>query len=268
MGTMTTALSRAELQDQDANGNVSLLIWGALIVGAVSGVLFFAFPQIDIKTSEYFYKGGGVFAGKGSGIFSGGPPRTIPDVVRLFLYVSFVGVCILNAIGLMASLILKRPVFGLGFLKWLFLALCLVMGPLIVGNLILKDNWGRARPVHITEFGGSKTYTLPLVPSDQCDRNCSFVAGEASMMYAAFFAAAFLFPGRGRRLIAAGVLVGFFSGLIRLSQGAHFLSDVIFAGVTMALTVACIYLLFKAIARKVAVDAQPGPDPLAQWSPW
>jgi lipid A 4'-phosphatase len=33
-----------------------------------------------------------------------------------------------------------------------------------------------------------------------------------------------------------------------MSQGAHFLSDVIFAGVAMALTVAAIYLVFAAIA--------------------
>lgn len=260
---MTTAESQIKLQDRDSSSIVSLLVWGALIVGALAGILFFAFPQIDLETSGYFYRGGGVFSGKGGGIFSGGPPQTISDYLRTFLYFSFIGVCVLNVVGLIASLVLKRDVFGLGTVKWLFLATCLAIGPGIVGNTILKDHWGRARPVHLTEFGGSKTYSLPLIPSDQCRRNCSFVAGEPSMMYAAFFAAAFIFPGMGRKLIMAGVAFGLFSGLIRISQGAHFLSDVIFAGVTMALTVAGIYLVFRAFARKRAADTgRPVSDPL------
>ena len=269
MGIMTTAETQIKLQDRDANSAVSLLVWGALIVGALAGILFFAFPQIDMETSGYFYRGGGVFAGKGGGIFAGGPPQTISDFARLFFYFSFIGVCVLNVVGLIASLVLKRDVLGLGFVKWLFLGMCLAIGPGLVGNAILKDHWGRARPVHLAEFGGSKTYSLPLVPSDQCRRNCSFVAGEASMMYAAFFAAAFLFPGLGRKLIAAGVAFGLFSGFVRISQGAHFLSDVIFAGVTMALTVAGIYLVFKAFARKRAADTgRPMGDPLAGQYLW
>ncbi len=248
MGIMTTADSRADFHGQDADSNVTLLIRGAIIVGVVSGLLFFAFPGIDLKASSLFYKGGGIFAGKGGGIFSG-PPTTASDFLRLAFYFSFVGLGLLNAFGLIVSTIIKRDVFGLGSVKWLFLGTCLLLGPGIVSNAILKDHWGRARPAQLVEFGGTKTYSLPLVPSHQCRKNCSFVAGEASMMYAAFFAAAFLFPGIGRRLIVAGVLAGFFSGLIRMSQGAHFLSDVIFAGVAMALTVAGVYLLFRWISR-------------------
>ncbi len=248
MGIMTTADSRADFYGQDAGNNVSLLVRGAIIVGFVSGILFFAFPSLDLKTSSLFYRGGGVFAGKGAGIFSG-TPATASDFIRLVLYFSFVGFCLVNAFGLIVSTIRKRDVFGIGSVKWLFLGTCLVLGPGIVGNSILKDHWGRARPAQLIEFGGTKNYSLPLVRSDQCRKNCSFVAGEASMLYAAFFAAAFLFPGIGRRLILAGVLIGFFSGLIRMSQGAHFLSDVIFAGVAMALTVAGVYLLFKFISQ-------------------
>jgi lipid A 4'-phosphatase len=38
-----------------------------------------------------------------------------------------------------------------------------------------------------------------------------------------------------------GTLCGFAAGLVRISQGAHFLSDVIFAGVFMALTAVVVY---------------------------
>jgi len=261
MGMMTGTVSRAEFQNRDANSNAALLFWGALAVGIVTGILFIAFPAIDLETSAVFYRGHGIFAGKGGGIFSG-PPTTVADFTRLSLYISFVGVCIIDLIGIAISSIGKRRFLGLGTPKWLFLAACLVLGPGIVGNVILKDHWGRARPVHTIEFGGTKSFSPPIIPSDQCDRNCSFVAGEASMMYATFFAAAFLFPTFGRRLILAGVLMGLFAGVVRISQGAHFLSDVVFAGVTMALTVAGVYALSGPIMRLLQIDADtPAENP-------
>ena len=41
---------------------------------------------------------------------------------------------------------------SLGLPQWLFLAVCLGVGPGLVANLLLKDQWGRARPKHIAEF--------------------------------------------------------------------------------------------------------------------
>ncbi len=270
MGMMTASNTRIEPWANDANRHVvTWLICGALIIGAAAAVLFAVFPHLDLDTSRYFYRGNGVFSGKSTGIFSGGPPTTVSDVIRLVLYFSFIGVCVLNVIALIASFVLKGDVFRLGFVKWLFLAACLVIGPGLVGNEILKDHWGRARPVHLSEFGGTKKYTSPLMPSDECRRNCSFVAGEASMMYAVFFSAAFLFPEIAGVMIVAGVAAGLFAGFIRISQGAHFLSDVIFAGVTMALTVAGVYLVFKTIARsRAANQGQLMEDPLNGRSLW
>jgi lipid A 4'-phosphatase len=67
----------------------------------------------------------------------------------------------------------------------------------------------------------------------------------------------------------AGVLAGLFSGLVRLSQGAHFLSDIVFAGVVMAATVAGIYLLFDLISRTGRTDpATDTTNPLARWCSW
>ena len=42
----------------------------------------------------------------------------------------------------------------------------LILGPIIgcgiIANLYFKDTWGRARPVHIEEFGGDKIFTPPF----------------------------------------------------------------------------------------------------------
>jgi lipid A 4'-phosphatase len=255
MGIMTAAASRADYQDTNrVNSNLLLLVGGAIAAGVIAGLVFSAFPALDLNTSHFFYRGNGVFSGKGGGIFNA-PPTTPSDYIRLALYLVFIAVSLFAAVGLTTALIRKRPAFGLAAPKWLFLALCLAIGPGLVSNIILKDHWGRARPMHLTEFGGSKSYSLPLVPSDQCDHNCSFVSGEASMMYTLFFAAAFLFPWYGRRLILAGVVFGLFSGIIRVSQGAHFLSDVVFAGVVMALTVATIYLALRTITQRTNRNA-------------
>ena len=63
----------------------------------------------------------------------------------------------------------------------------LIVGPVIgcglIANLYFKDTWGRARPINIQEFGGDKIYTQAFVKSDQCERNCSWISGEASAAF-------------------------------------------------------------------------------------
>jgi lipid A 4'-phosphatase len=119
------------------------------------------------------------------------------------------------------------------------------VGPGLVANLILKDQWGRPRPKHVAEFGGSKTFHPPILMSKQCPRNCSFVSGEASAMYIPFFAAAAMLPASAPVLVATGTVMGLAAGAVRIAQGGHFLSDVIFAGVFMALTVLAVrWLMF------------------------
>jgi lipid A 4'-phosphatase len=247
MGIMRAADPQAEFKSQDGI-NVSWLLWATVVTGVVAAALFFAFPAIDIETSALFYKGNGAFAGTDGGSFYR-VPTTVGDALRMTLYICSVIVCLGTLIGLVASGLGKRDVLGLSIVKWLFLGVCLAAGPGLVTNAILKDHWGRARPVQIVEFGGTKSYSPPLVISHQCARNCSFVAGEPSTVYATFFAAAFLFPNLGRRLFAAGIVGGLLAGLMRISQGAHFLSDVIFSGVAMSLTVAVVYLIFEAAGR-------------------
>src|SRR5690606_16584088 len=121
----------------------------------------------------------------------------------------------------------RRRWLGLDKAHWLFLAACLAAGPGLVANLVLKDNWGRARPKHVVEFGGTKAFTPPLVIAGQCPRNCSFVSGEASSTCLPLDAAAALFPQWSVPLVIAGTVGGLATGLVRMSQGAHFLSDIV-----------------------------------------
>jgi lipid A 4'-phosphatase len=117
----------------------------------------------------------------------------------------------------------------------LYLLLVALIGPLFVVNSVFKDHWGRARPSQIAEFGGSKEFSRAAVPTDQCAKNCSFVSGHASTGFF-FLAPAFVFAGRRRTWLAVGTVSGLGIGLVRMMQGGHFLSDVLFSGVVVYLT--------------------------------
>jgi lipid A 4'-phosphatase len=237
MELMTTAKRRPGI-DLRKTSTASLLLLGAMAVGILTGCVAYLYPGIDLQVSTLFYQPERGFYGQSSPAIA---------LARSTFYTLYEATCVIAVVGLVITLVRRRTWLGISALRWLFLVLCLGVGPGLVGNLALKDNWGRARPVQTVEFGGQKAFSGPLTPTDQCQRNCSFVAGEATTIFAALFAAAFLFPPYAGRLISAGVVFGSLAGAIRMSQGAHFLTDVIFAGVIMAITVAILNLMFDAL---------------------
>jgi len=92
-----------------------------------------------------------------------------------------------------------------------------------------------------------------LERSGSCERNCSFISGEASATFALGFAIVMLARRRRAALMAAALTAGTLSGLIRMGEGGHFLSDVVFAGVFMALDVALMHwLVFRVLAPRSA----------------
>jgi lipid A 4'-phosphatase len=212
-----------------------------LAAGGIAGAIFLAMPAIDLTVARAFYSSDTGFMGQHLGWV-----RALRHAFILFYYCT-IALCIA---GLAQTWWRKPQWLTLGKMHWLFLAACLAAGPGLVANLILKDQWGRPRPRHIVEFGGTKMFTPPLLPSDQCKRNCSFISGEAASTYVAFYAAAALFPQWSVPLVVAGTLGGLATGLVRMSQGAHFLSDIVFAGVFMALTVLLLqWLMLRDVHR-------------------
>ena len=117
----------------------------------------------------------------------------------------------------------------------------MIIGPVLIVNGILKETSGRARPRHVTEFGGTKQFTPAFVFTDQCDKNCSFVCGHASAGFY-FVSLALLFKGRKKKIIFwSAVTAGGIIGLIRIMMGGHFLSDVIFSFVFVYLSSLLLY---------------------------
>jgi lipid A 4'-phosphatase len=213
-------------ENRPAFANISTICI-ASAAGLFAALLFSAFPEIDLAVSRLFYLGDGTF------LFS---QPSVGAVIRTLLRVGFALACIASVAGFISLAFFGRKFLGLGMLAWAYIGLCAAVGPGLVANLGFKDYWGRARPVHIEEFGGPKTFTPPLLRTDQCESNCAFISGEASNYYMLGFAFASLAAGQGRRrqFFLAAIAAGTFSGLIRIGGGGHFLSDVVFAGIFMA----------------------------------
>ncbi|WP_088344012.1 MULTISPECIES: phosphatase PAP2 family protein [Rhodomicrobium] len=198
----------------------------AASVGLAAAIIFSAFPGIDLAVSKIFYLGDNKFW------FS---RPSAGEVVRNLVRGLFFLACAGAIAGFIAMAFFSRKLMGLGLAAWAYVALCILVGPGLTTNLF-KDHWDRARPVQIVEFGGQKKFTPPLLRTDQCERNCSFFSGEASNIFMLGFAIALLAEaGRRRRLFLAAIAAGSFAGLLRIGAGGHFLSDIVFAGVFMAI---------------------------------
>jgi len=129
----------------------------------------------------------------------------------------------------------------------LFLVLMLLVGPGLVVNVLFKDNWGRPRPYETQLFGGDKEY-LRLFDKGTPGNGASFPSSHAAM---GFFVCApfFLFWARGRKRLAATIFcVGFVYGTVigfaRITMGAHFPSDVLWAWAFTYMTGVALYYCF------------------------
>ena len=111
-----------------------------------------------------------------------------------------------------------------------YFALTLLLGPGLIVETLLKPYWGRARPKDLIEFGGSSSFSPPWHWTDQCTGNCSFVSGHAAITFW-LTAYAFVLPRKWRiPALAIALVLGYAMGGVRMLQGAHFFSDVVFAG--------------------------------------
>jgi lipid A 4'-phosphatase len=181
---------------------------------AVASLLLAAFPRFDISISRMFFD-------QGFYLQQQGWTRLVHESMGYFL-----GISLAVVVGLYAwNKLLKRNLCGVDGRRVVYVFLVLIVGAGLIVNVVLKDNFGRARPRDIAEFGGAQLYTPPFVASHACHTNCSFSSGESA---GGFFAIAIAWAlGRRRALVAAGVGLGVFVSFCRVATGAHFFSDTV-----------------------------------------
>lgn len=193
-----------------------------LFIHAALALLFIFAPGIDLWFSGLFFTTNDGF------FFDSASSKTFLPFIG-WVTAGFVnGALILLGVNWLRTRRFAAP-FWLSNRRIIFLLLALALGPGLLVNGLLKSHWGRARPIETSAFGGLRSFSPAYVPAKQCRYNCSFVSGDASMGY---YLMVFLFIARKRAgtVALAGALAGSAIGLIRIAQGAHFLSDVIFAG--------------------------------------
>ena len=155
----------------------ALSFTGLVLATAAIAVLFRLFPEIDLWFQRMFWDETRGFFLKNSAfatVFYKGIRWATPVVVVLLCVVLFHGAVRTNA----AALRRRKPA--------LVLLACIAIGSGLIVNTLFKDQWGRARPSQITEFGGVMQFTPPFAIAEQCERNCSFVAGHPSLVFAFF----------------------------------------------------------------------------------
>ncbi len=201
-----------------------------LFAGAMTGLVFGAAPDLDLDISRIAFYPGTTEANTSSSAALLALLRDIHIKFFAFIVMASAGVLLLRLAY--ARSWVPIPVRA----AW-FVLLVFAIGPGLIANAVFKENWSRPRPAHVEEFGGPHSFKAWWDPSGACERNCSFVSGEAAAGFAVLAFAA-LAPATFRlRAIGLALAYGAFVGGLRIVAGGHFMSDVIFAGILTALTV-------------------------------
>jgi len=199
---------------------------GLALLVAVATVLFDRQGTLDLQISGWFFDQGRF-------------PADSRALVRL-AYQGLpwaLGLLSLMALGV-CSLACCRPV---AVPRWLWRRgaawlLCLLLGVGALVHAALKDQWGRPRPVDVQAFAGGQPYVPALQPSSLCARNCSFVSGHAAGGFALMALGLFGAPRTRRCWWWIGLWVGGVMGAVRVAQGRHFASDIVFSLAAIWLT--------------------------------
>jgi lipid A 4'-phosphatase len=200
-----------------------------LAIAAVVGVVFGVYAKFDIDLSRLFFDPHLKIFPVGATPWEQMSREAARWLITLIALPSFIAIA--------GKLVLPGRRMLVSGSTALFLMLTLAIGPGLITNLVLKDHWGRARPIDVQVFGGTDRFTAWWDPGGPCPNNCSFVAGEPSGAFWTLAAAAVAPPQWRVLAYGAAVVFGVTLGVLRMAAGGHFFTDVVFAGVIMYLVV-------------------------------
>lgn len=217
----------------------------ALILAA--GTWLIRARGLDLRFQSAFHAGGGNWIG---------------NHIQLFDFIYKYGTLPALIVSITGLVVFVAGFFSHNLAQWrrsgLFLALVMLLGPGLLVNAVFKEYWGRPRPNQLALYDGNFAYEAPLT-IDPVSTGEAFPSGHASMGFY-FFALYFIFRGRKKNLTAwtfsLTLLYGFGMGLVRMAQGGHFLSDVLWSGGMVWFSCALLYYLLK-IDRLVFVKLEP-----------
>ncbi|MGU3496717.1 phosphatase PAP2 family protein [Xanthobacteraceae bacterium A53D] len=209
------------------------LVFFSLVIFAAVAILFWVFPTWDLVISGWFWDSKlNTFT-----LAHADWARTIRTAGNVVPWL-FAGPAFA---ALALKLLFPRGRMFMPARAAVFLAFTMAVGPGLLVNSLLKDNWGRPRPVHVEQFAGPSVYTPWYGLDGTCPRNCSFVSGEGALGAWTVAPASLLPPTLQPVGYAAAIAFTAVTGGLRIAFGGHFFSDVIFSQ--------CLVLLLIALSR-------------------
>ena len=195
-----------------------------LAATALAVTLLFAVSPLDLAAARLFYRPGGADPWP----LATQAPWPLLYRAAPWITASLVAVGLaLLAAGVLARSAKRRR-------EAVFLLLAVVLGPGLLGNVVLKDHWKRPRPREIAEFGGEMRYVPAPLPGRE--GGASFPCGHCTVgfLYGIGWWIWRRRPVRAVASLAAGLLTGGVLGIGRMAAGAHFLSDVLWSALLAA----------------------------------
>lgn len=210
-----------------------------LLCFLTSSLLFAWFPEVDLRASSLFYRDNGFY------LRNQWWTTLLHESIGYFICLSMASVVGIYAFNRLS----RRNVCGVDGKMVSYLFVVLVLGAGLIVNVALKNNFGRARPRDVTQFGGSQQFTPAFVAADECATNCSFSSGDGA---GAFFSLALvlaLASSRRRAMLVAAIGFGGLVSISRIVSGAHFLSDTVVSFFVMW-TIADVMYFYMFLARR------------------
>jgi membrane-associated PAP2 superfamily phosphatase len=197
----------------------------ALAIAVVTGLVFGFYPGLDLEVARYFHA-----IEDRNNMFA---LRIYPPLMRARDVGLWVGTILVApaACALIVKLLLPRKRMLISGRATVFLITTMVLAPGLLVNVLLKDHWGRPRPIDVTQFGGSQNFVAWWDPRGDCPSNCSFVSGDVAGAVWTIAPAALAPPHWRALAYTAALALGVGMATIRVMAGAHFPSDVIFASI-------------------------------------
>jgi len=209
----------------------------AFVLAAVVGVVFGLYPGLDLRIAAPFHEiaiGGNKF---GLRVY---PPLMAARDIGLWIVTILVA---LPVAAFVLKLLLPWRRVMISVRAIVFLTVTMALGPGVLVNGVLKDHWGRPRPIDVQQFGGDQHFVAWWDPRGDCPGNCSFVSGDVSGAVWTMAPAA-LAPPQWRALAyGAALIFGAGMSALRIASGGHFFTDTIFAGIFTYLIIWLVYAL-------------------------
>ena len=200
-----------------ANARTPALFWKLLAVSVLAALVPTIWPALDLHAAA---------------LFTGEQPAIAS---KTWWWVELINAWVPAAFRVLLAVCAVAWLLTYGNARWkawrlplAFVVCAGIAGPGAVVNWGFKEHWQRARPYQVEQFGGTQQFSRAAVMTDQCDNNCSFVSGHVACGF--FFSSLLLLHARRRKTwLVAGTMSGLVIGFARMSDVAHWFSDVLWA---------------------------------------